>query len=66
MPNVVNYLLCSRDIYLHFADDRVRCFRTFFYALVMDSAEVAADILHVFQVAKLVRLLKHKLRLDTS
>jgi hypothetical protein len=37
--------LCSRDIYLRFADDRVRCVRTFFYVLVMDGAEVAAALL---------------------
>ncbi len=37
--------LCSRDIYLRFADDRGRCVSTFFYALVMDGAEVAAALL---------------------
>ncbi len=37
--------LCSRDIYLRFADDRVCCVRTFFHALVMDGAEVAAALL---------------------
>ncbi len=66
IPDIVNYLLCSRDIYLHLADDRVCCVHTFFHARVMDSVEVAADILHVFQVAKLVRLFKHKLRLQNS
>ena len=37
--------LCSRDIYLRFADDKVRCARTFYHALVMDGAEVAAALL---------------------
>jgi hypothetical protein len=38
--------LCSRDhIYLRFADDRVCCVSTFFYALGMDGAEVAAALL---------------------
>jgi hypothetical protein len=37
--------LCSRDIYLCFADDRVCCVRTFFHGLVMDGAEVAAALL---------------------
>ncbi len=37
--------LCSRDIYLRFADDRVCCVRTCFHALVMDGAEVAAALL---------------------
>jgi hypothetical protein len=46
----VNYLLCSRDIHLHFADYRVSCFHTFFHSLIMDSAEVAADILHVLSI----------------
>ncbi len=32
----------------------------------MDSAEVAADILHVFQVAELVRLFKHNFRLENA
>ena len=44
----------------------MRYIRTFFYALVMDSAEVVAEILHVFQVAKLVRLFRHKLRLENA
>ena len=39
--------LCSRDIYLRFADDKVRCARTFYHALVMpvDGAEVVAALL---------------------
>ena len=37
--------LCSRDIYLRFADDKVRCALTFYHALVMDGAEVAAALL---------------------
>ena len=37
--------LCSRDIYLRFADDIVRCSRCFFHVLVMDGAEVAAALL---------------------
>ena len=37
--------LCARDIYLRFADDRVRCFSTFYHALVMDGKEVAAALL---------------------
>ncbi len=42
IPDIVNYLLCSRDIYLRFADDRVHCIRT---SLVMNGAEVAAALL---------------------
>ena len=33
--------LCSRDIYLRFADDKVRCSRAFFHVLVKDGAETA-------------------------
>jgi hypothetical protein len=32
--------LCSRDIYIRFADDKVRCSRAFYHLLVMDGAEV--------------------------
>jgi len=34
--------LCSKDIYLRFADDRIRLSRAFFHVLVLDGAEVAA------------------------
>ena len=37
--------LCSSDIYLRFADDQVRCCRTFYHLLVMDGTEVAAALL---------------------
>ena len=37
--------LCSRDIYIRFADDKVRCSRAFYHVLVMDGAEVAAALL---------------------
>jgi hypothetical protein len=37
--------LCSRDIYLRFADDKVRLSRAFYHVLVMDGAEVAAALL---------------------
>ena len=37
--------LCSRDIYLRFADDKVRLSRAFYHVLVMDDAEVAAALL---------------------
>ena len=37
--------LCSSDIYLRFADDQVKCCRTFYHLLVMDGAEVAAALL---------------------
>jgi hypothetical protein len=39
--------LCSRDIYLCFADsdDQVRCYRTFCHLLVVDGAEVASAVL---------------------
>jgi hypothetical protein len=37
--------LCSRDMYIHFADDNVRCSRAFHHLLVMDGAEVAAALL---------------------
>jgi hypothetical protein len=37
--------LCSRDISLRFADDQVRCSRTFYHLLAMDGAEVAAALL---------------------
>ena len=34
--------LCSSDIYLRFADNRIRLSRAFFHVLVLDGAEVAA------------------------
>ena len=34
--------LCSKDIYLRFADNRVRLSRAFYHVLVLDGAEVAA------------------------
>ena len=34
--------LCSNDIYLRFADNRIRLSRAFFHVLVLDGAEVAA------------------------
>ena len=34
--------LCSKDLYLRFADNRVRLSRTFYHVLVLDGAEVAA------------------------
>jgi hypothetical protein len=37
--------LCSRDIYIRFAYDKVRCSRAFYHVLVMDGAEVAAALL---------------------
>ena len=37
--------LCSKDIYLCFADNRVRLSRAFYHVLVMDGAEVAAALL---------------------
>jgi hypothetical protein len=37
--------LCSRDIYLRFADDKVLLSRAFYHVLVMDGAEVAAALL---------------------
>jgi hypothetical protein len=37
--------LCSRDIYIRFADDKVQCSRAFYHVLVMDGAEVAAALL---------------------
>ena len=37
--------LCSRDIYLRFADDKVRLSSAFYHLLVMDDAEVAAALL---------------------
>ncbi len=37
--------LCSRDIYIRFADDKVRCSLAFYHLLVMDGAEVAAALL---------------------
>ena len=36
--------LCSKDIYLRFADDKVRLSRAFYHVLVMDGAEVAAAL----------------------
>jgi hypothetical protein len=36
---------CSRDFYLHFADDKVRLSCVFYHVLVMDGAEVAAVLL---------------------
>ena len=37
--------LCSKDIYLRFADDKVRLSSAFYHLLVMDDAEVAAALL---------------------
>ena len=37
--------LCSRDIFLRFADDKVRCSRTFYHLLVMDGQEVGAALM---------------------
>ena len=37
--------LCSKDIYLCFADNKVRLSRAFYHVLVMDGAEVAAALL---------------------
>jgi hypothetical protein len=37
--------LCSRDIFLRFADDQVRCSRTFCHLLVMDGQEVGAALM---------------------
>jgi hypothetical protein len=34
--------LCSRDIYIRFANDKVRCIRAFYHVLVMDGTEVAS------------------------
>ena len=34
--------LCSKDMYLRFADDRIRLSRAFYHVLVLDDAEVAA------------------------
>ena len=36
--------LCSKEIYLHFADDKVRLSPAFYHVLVMDGAEVAAAL----------------------
>ncbi len=36
--------LCSKDIYLHFADDKIRLSPAFYHVLVMDGAEVAAAL----------------------
>ncbi len=37
--------LCSRDMYIRFADDKVWCGRAFYHLLVMDGAKVAAAFL---------------------
>ena len=34
--------LCSKDMHLRFADDRIRLSRAFYHVLVLDGAEVAA------------------------
>ncbi len=34
--------LCLKDIYLRFADDRIRLSRAYFHVLVLDGAEMAA------------------------
>ena len=34
--------LCSRDIYLRYADNRIRLSRAFYHVLVLDGAEEAA------------------------
>ena len=37
--------LCSKDIYLRFADGLVRCSRAFYHVLVMDGQEVGAALM---------------------
>ncbi len=37
--------LCSRDIYIHFADDEVWCSRAFYQLPVMDDAKMASALL---------------------
>ena len=37
--------LCSKDIYLRFADGQVRCSRPFYHLLVMDGQEVGAALM---------------------
>ncbi len=41
--------LCSKDIYLRFADNLIRLSRAFYHLLVMDGAEVAAATMYVFK-----------------
>ena len=37
--------LCSKDIYISFADGQVRCSRAFYHLLVMDGQEVGAALM---------------------
>ena len=37
--------LCARDVYLFFADEKVRCSRFFYSLLVMDGQEVGAALM---------------------
>ncbi len=37
--------LCATDIYLRFADEKVRCSRFFYHLLVMDGQEVGAGLM---------------------
>ncbi len=37
--------LCSKDMYLRFADGQVRCSRPFYHLLVMDGQEVGAALM---------------------
>ena len=38
--------LCSKDIYIRFADGQVRCSRAFYHLLVMDGQEVGAALMY--------------------
>jgi hypothetical protein len=42
---MTNNALCSRDVYLRFADDTVQLRRASYHVLVMDGAEMAAALL---------------------
>ena len=37
--------LCSKDMYLLFAADQVRCIRAFYHLLIMDGQEVGAALM---------------------
>ena len=39
--------LCSKDMYLRFADGQVRCSRPFYHLLVMDGQEVGAALMSI-------------------
>ncbi len=49
MDHIIAYIneLCSKDMYLYFADGQVRCSRAIYHLLVMDGQEVGAALIEI-------------------